>query len=169
MWSLKNRWKIRDIRSVFVLWTAIVIIAGKVLMTFCKLWLVLVIQSLYMHCPSSTPQCASQSFFSSNFTKTISPNQFQFVFFQASLPLVEPVAVVEAAIDDLIEDRVALERLEEVPNMCFFFNFWIKNRNLGCYVCQYALIANTPFIQYAFSTKKTSFRCTWPSLWRVKS
>ena len=33
---------------------------------------------------------------------------------QASLPLVEPVAVVEAAIDDLIEDRVALERLEEV-------------------------------------------------------
>merc|ERR1719394_247404 len=55
-----------------------------------------------------------QSLFSSNFTKTISPNQFQFVFFQASLPLVEPVAVVEAAIDDLIEDRVALERLEEV-------------------------------------------------------
>jgi len=33
---------------------------------------------------------------------------------RASLPLVEPVAVVEAAIDDLIEDRVALERLEEV-------------------------------------------------------
>ena len=33
----------------------------------------------------------------------------------------EPVAVVEAAIDDLIEDRVALERLEEVANMCFFF------------------------------------------------
>ena len=64
-----------------------------------------------------------QSLFSSNFTKTISPNQFQFVFFQASLPLVEPVAVVEAAIDDLIEDRVALERLEEVAKMCFFFKF----------------------------------------------
>lgn len=122
MWSWKNRWKIRDIRSVFVLWAAFVIIAGKVLMTFCKLWLVLVIQSLYMHCPS-TLQCASQSLFSSNFTKTISPNQFQFVFFQASLPLVEPVAVVEAAIDDLIEDRVALERLEEVANMCSFFKF----------------------------------------------
>ena len=119
MWSLKNRWKIRNIRSVFVLWAAFVIIAGKVLMTFCKLWLVLVIQSLCMHC-ASTLQCASQSLFSSNFTKTISPNQFLLVFFQASLPLVEPVAVVEAAIDDLIEDRVALERLEEVANMCFF-------------------------------------------------
>ena len=33
---------------------------------------------------------------------------------QVSLPLFEPVAEVEAAIDDLIEDRVALERLEEV-------------------------------------------------------
>ena len=104
-----------------------------------------------MHCPS-TPQCASQSLFSLIFTKTISPNQFQFVFFQASLPLVEPVAVVEAAIDDLIEDRVALERLEEVANMCFLLNFWIRNRNLGWYVCQFALIANTPFLQYAFST-----------------
>ena len=31
-----------------------------------------------------------------------------------SFPLFEPVAEVEAAIDDLIEDRVALERLEEV-------------------------------------------------------
>ena len=75
-----------------------------------------------MRCPF-TPQCASQSPFSLNFNETISPNQFQLVFFQASLPLVEPVAVVEAAIDDLIEDRVALERLEEVANMCFFSKF----------------------------------------------
>ena len=42
------------------------------------------------------------------------PKLILYHFGQASLPLVEPVAVVEAAIDDLIEDRVALERLEEV-------------------------------------------------------
>ena len=49
-----------------------------------------------------------------NKNDTASPKLIIYNFEQASLPLVEPVAVVEAAIDDLIEDRVALERLEEV-------------------------------------------------------
>ena len=56
----------------------------------------------------------TQSRYCFNQHNTARPKLIFYHFAQASLPLVEPVAVVEAAIDDLIEDRVALERLEEV-------------------------------------------------------
>ena len=104
-----------------------------------------------------------------NKNDTASPKLIIYNFEQASLPLVEPVAVVEAAIDDLIEDRVALERLEEVSIDDLGDDEDEDNGVDGAIKLSHSVtnqqLSRLKLIQiWQFSTDKNYVRFTWPNL-----